>query len=232
MEMHEELAEYTGVKLAGIAAADVAQETEDGSTRTPSFVQSFAFVSGPAYGLLLDAVCNVWRAGLTPSQDLGCLRQDALGLPLSAEARDAARRRARAYGSDELRKREPARREQRETQLAGYRARLVDGPVLVLPLAGGARYSYDPSMIVPLGDAGTVFPTIRLIAPWGMLEVTEGGLLVGPGWEAVRVPAPTAVGEDRIAGDGWEVDLAPGWAVQQADRPGNWVLIRIESPTE
>jgi len=84
MEMHEELAEYTGVKLAGIAAADVAQETEDGSTRTPSFVQSFAFVSGPAYGLLLDAVCRGWRAGLTPSQDLGCLRQDALGLPLLA----------------------------------------------------------------------------------------------------------------------------------------------------
>ncbi len=232
MEMHEGLAEYTGVKLAEIAASDVAQETADGSTRFSSFVQSFAYVSGPAYGLLLDAGDEDWRAKLSVSHDLGCLLQDALGVEVPAEARHAACLRARAYGSDELWKRELIRREQREAQLAKYRARLVDGPVLILPFAGGVRYSYDPEHVVPVNDAGTVFPTIRLVAPWGTLEVTEGGILVDPGWQTARVSAPTSVLEDRIVGEGWRLDLAPGWVVRPTQPPGHWLVRTRRLATE
>ena len=88
-------------------------------------MQSFAYISGPAYGLLLDAAGEHWRLELTPSQDLGCLLQDALGVEVPAEPRRIAVRRARAYGCAELRKRERARRERREAQLASYRARLA-----------------------------------------------------------------------------------------------------------
>jgi hypothetical protein len=229
MEMHEGLAEYTGVKLAGIPEPDVAREIEDGPEHFPSFVQSFAYVSGPAYGLLLDAANERWRAGLAPSDDLGCLLRDALGMKIPETNRRTARLRARAYGGDALWKRESARQEEREARLSEYRARLVDGPVVVLPLAGGVRFSYDPSRTVPLGEAGTVYPTICLIAPWGTLEVTEGGLLVDPGWETARVPAPTVAAEGLIAGNGWKLDLAPGWVIQPTGRPGDWAVVRSEN---
>ena len=230
MEMHEGLAEYTGVKLARIAAPEVARETEEGPARFPSFVQSFAYISGPAYGLLLDAADEDWRAELTPSQDLGCLLGDALGAEIPAEPRRIAVRRARGYGGVELRRKELARRERQEAQLASYRARLVQGPALVLPLAGGVRYSYDPAQLVPLGQEGTVFPAIRLLAAWGTLEVTEGGILIDSNWQTARVSAPTAVREDQIAGEGWRLDLAPGWRVRRTP-PGHWDLVRTESPT-
>ncbi|MBC7220772.1 hypothetical protein H5T55_04795 [Candidatus Bipolaricaulota bacterium] len=230
MEMHEGLAEYTGVKLARIAGPEVAQETQAGPARFPSFVQSFAYLSGPAYGLLLDAADEDWRAELTPSQDLGCLLQDALGVEIPAEPRRIAFRRARGYRGAELRKRELARRERQEAQLASYRAHLAQGPVLVLPLAGGVRYSYDPAQLVPLGEEGTVFPAIRLIAPWGTLEVTEGGILVDPSWQKARVSAPTSVRGDQVAGEGWRLGLAPGWLVRPATPPGRWELVRTDSP--
>jgi hypothetical protein len=229
IEMHEGLAEYTGVKLAGIAESDVARETDDGPERFPSFVQSFAYVSGPAYGLLLDAASERWRAGLAPSDDLGCLLRDALGMKIPEANRRTARFRARAYGGDALWKRESARQEEREARLSEYRARLVDGPVLVLPLAGGVRYSYDPSRTVPLGETGTVYPTICLIASWGTLEVTGGGLLVDSGWETACVPAPTAAGDGPIAGAGWKLHLAPGWVIQPTGRPGDWAVVRSEN---
>jgi len=232
MEMHEGLAEYTGVKFAGLAEPEVARETQDGPARFSSFVQSFAYVSGPAYGLLLDAADEGWRAELTPSRDLGCLLQDALGVEIPAEPRRITFRRARAYGGAELRKRELARRKRREAGLASYRARLVQGPVLVLPLAGGVRYSYDPAQLVPLGEEGTVFPTILLTAPWGTLEVTEAGILVDPGWQTARVSVPTVVREDQTAGEGWRLDLAPGWRVRPAQPPGHWELAREELPRE
>ncbi|MCI2425238.1 hypothetical protein LM599_04450 [Candidatus Acetothermia bacterium] len=229
MEMHEGLAEYTGVKLAGIAESDVAQETENGPTRFPSFMQSFAYISGPAYGLLLDAANEGWRAEVKSSNDLGCLLQNALKIEIPTDAHRAARLRARRYKGDELWQRELTRKEQQETQLAEYRARLVDGPVLVLPLAGGVRYSYDPRLVIPLKEAGTVFPVIRVIAPWGTLEMTEGGLLVDSGWETVRVPAPTVVSEEKVGGDGWKLHLASGWVVRRAEHPDHWRLFRIES---
>ncbi len=100
--------------------------------------------------------------------------------------------------------------------------------MLVLALGGGVRYSYDPTQLVPLGEAGTVFPTIRLIAPWGTLEVTEGGILVAPGWQTARVPVPTAVREGQIAGEGWRLDLASGWLVRPVAETGHWELIREE----
>ncbi len=163
---------------------------------------------------------------------MGCLLQDLLGVESPADPRRIAFRRARGYGGAELRRRELARRKQQEAELASYRARLVQGPALVLPLAGGMRYSYDPAQLVPLGDAGTVFPAIRLSAPWGTLEVTEGGTLVDPSWQTARVSAPTSLRGDGVAGEGWRLDLAPGWLVRPTPHLGHWDLVRDSLATE
>jgi hypothetical protein len=62
-EITEGLAQYTGTVLAADTTADaiasaldqlVEAETQD------SFVRTFAYASGPAYGLLLDATSSGW----------------------------------------------------------------------------------------------------------------------------------------------------------------------------
>jgi len=64
LELNEGLAEYTGVVLANASPDEQIQaalhdiETHRGD---PTFVRSFAYATGPAYGLLLDQMRPQWR---------------------------------------------------------------------------------------------------------------------------------------------------------------------------
>ncbi len=67
LERHEGLAEYTGHRLASLAFPDgdarLTAALHDAES-TPSYVRSFAYVTGPAYGMLLDRVDPAWRETL------------------------------------------------------------------------------------------------------------------------------------------------------------------------
>jgi len=52
--------------------------------------------------------------------------------------------------------------------VAELRRRFVDGPVLLLPNAGG---SFSNSGIVPIPSVGTVFPGVHVNAARGVLDV-------------------------------------------------------------
>lgn len=91
LEMNEGLAEYTGVKLASgsEAAAEAIRKLEEGG-RVESLVRSFAYASGPAYGVLLDEAGAKWRRNLSPEDDLGVLLRGALSLPQRGPAQKTA----------------------------------------------------------------------------------------------------------------------------------------------
>src|SRR5215467_8248697 len=67
LELNEGLAEYTGVKLSSadleetVVRADLILRQ---ARNNPTFARSFAYVSGPAYGALLDLSDKPWRVGL------------------------------------------------------------------------------------------------------------------------------------------------------------------------
>jgi len=82
-ETAEGLAEYTGVRLSAdsdSAAIERALWNFERAKAWPTLTRSFAYVSGPAYGLLLDRAKPDWRSGLNVSDDLGKLLQQALSL--------------------------------------------------------------------------------------------------------------------------------------------------------
>jgi hypothetical protein len=236
-ERHEGLAEYTGFALCGLdaaarAAAAAAKLAADEAK--PSFVRSFAYATGPAYGLLLDALGADWRASIGPQSDLAALLADALGWTPPAEpARlsEEAERRARRHGQAEIAAAERTRAAERAAIDARNRARFVDGPVLVLPFGAAMRYSFDFNAITPLADAGNVYGTVYVVDEWGVLDAPGGALFVlGDGDEMLdaRVPAPTELGTDPLAGDGWTLILADSWRLVPAARPGDWCVARIE----
>jgi hypothetical protein len=49
---------------------------------------------------------------------------------------------------------------------------------------------FDPRNLQPLGDAGTVYPNLRISDDWGTLDAKNGALLK-PDWNAVIVVAPS-----------------------------------------
>lgn len=225
MEMHEGLAEYTGVRLSG--SPDPVRLVIDFNlkeeARRESFVRSFAYASGPAYGLLLDEAAPGWTRRLKRTDDLAELLRESLRLKSPRGDGRGASGRARLYGGDELSASERGREEARRQVVEAYRARLVEGPVLSIPLRD-MRMSFDPGNLLPLGELGTVYPNIRVVDVWGVLDVARGGALLNKTFSAVNVPAPSDASVRPVGGDGWTLELKEGWSLAPGARAGDFVL--------
>ena len=224
-EITEGLAAYTGTVLAAESAADAVASALDvlanaeANALAASFVRSFAYVSGPAYGLLLDAASPGWTRRARGTDDLGALVMGALPVRPAADAAAAAAR----HGGAELRAAEAKREHERRERIAELRRRFVDGPVLLLP---GGSHSYDTRGAVVIPGAGTVyFGPFRASGGWGTLEA-ETGVLVASDGGSRRVAAPVRRDDGTVAGDGWTLRPGAGWTVREAARRGDYEVVR------
>lgn len=234
LEMHEGLAEYTGFKLSAQDNTEridyLAKAIEQGAAR-PTFVGSFAYSSGPAYGVLLDDSDANWLKGLAPQQDLGELLQRSLDIKLPPDLKARAEQQASKYDGDALNLAEAEREAKRQKRIAEYRMRLVDGPTLLVSLTDKRSVILNSSNIVPLEGAGTVYPTARVTDEWGILEITNGALMVqneGGRIIKVYVSIPADLNARPLKGDGWTLQLDAGWVVTPGQRKGDYILKKLE----
>ncbi len=222
LEIAEGVPEYTGT-MAGTADLNDARWRTIAKLANPdqsiTFPRSFAYTSGPPYGMLLDERMPGWRTKLTKESDLGALLKSTVHGQAKASAED----RANVYGARMLRIAEADRAAKAEAEKARYRAALVEGPTLALPNAGHFRFSFNPSALISLGDAGVVYPTFHASDDWGTLDVKDG-VLLPTDFKRATVAAPRDPKGPRLEGPGWTLDLAPGWRVLPGDKPGNYTV--------
>ena len=220
LEINEGLAEYTGYVLFApdLASARWRLESDLTSPQAQTFVRSFAYTSGPAYGLLLDERSPAWRTKLTAQSDLGALlAQTTGGAPVDPE------KQALLYGGAGLRISETERAAATAAQQARYRKLLVDGPTLKLTDAGKFNFSFDPNAVIPLPGAGNVNPFMEVFDVWGTMKAEQGALL-SPDMKSVTVSAPASTTGSHITGAGWVLDLSPGWKIVPAGEGGSYIL--------
>lgn len=234
LEMHEGLAEYTGFRLSaqtdGQLIEKLTKQIEQGAAR-PSFVSTFAYSSGPAYGVLLDAARPGWRKSLTPRDDLGELLRGALKIKPPDDIDVRADRQASVYDGAALRAAEAERERARQKRVAEYRARLVDGPTLVVVLTDRRRVVNNTNTATPLEGVGTVYQLSSVTDDWGSLEVTGGALMIqAPGGRItqIRLAAPADAAARPLRGEGWTLELSPGWTLAPGNRAGDYVLQKSE----
>ena len=236
LEMNEGLAEYTGERLANPTAAEM-RDAAMGALRTAwkrkSYARSFAYVSGPAYGALLDFTAQAggaqsWRKTLTPDSDFAALVQRAYGIDPPQPSDEAVEARLALYNGAELIAQETERDARQKAALAAARARFLDGPALRLPVAGNFGYSFDPNNVVSLDDDVTLYTPVKISDEWGVLECKNGAVLVREKGLFVRaqVPAPMDPAARPLKLDGCTLDLHAGWTVAPGERAGDFVLER------
>jgi hypothetical protein len=222
-DINEGVASYTQTVLAAPSAADAtarALELLADAEGGESFVRTFPYTSGPAYGLLLDAASPGWPRTLRASDDLAVLLARALGVQPAVDAAAAAA----GYGGAELRAAEDRREAQRQARIAELRRRFVDGPVFVMPGGGSGTTNSLGATVIP--DAGTVyFHPYRMSGPWGTLAA-DAGVLVATGERSRRLPAPVRGGGATISGDGWTFTAAAGWVIREGPRRGDYEVVR------
>ena len=102
---------------------------------------------------------------------------------------------------------------------------LVDGPVATLGFRH-MKIEFDPRAVLALGQLGSVYPSLRVVDDWGVLE-GPGGALVKADWTAVVVSAPSTTSPRIVTGPGWRLELAAGWHLVPDERAGD---IRLAPP--
>jgi len=221
LEMNEGLAEYTGYRLANPNEADrraAAIWDLHAGPQKQSFGRSFAYVSGPAYGVLLDASGMEWRKKLTPETDWGKLLAVAYKVPTtplkSTEGLNGApMARARDYQGETLIAAETQRAVRLEAKRAEVRKKFVDGPVLVLQIDNQFGYGFDPNNTLSLDENSTLYGYGRITGEWGVLETNSGVLITRKDGKIVRVVVPAARDAENAASDDWKLTLKPGWKI-------------------
>jgi hypothetical protein len=223
IEMTEGLATYTGTAAAAASAEDAVTGALDRLTSGDTgdgFVRTFAYVSGAAYGVLLDASSPGWRQRIRSTDDYAALLASALAVHPASDAAAASAR----YGGAELRAAEAQRERQRQERLAALRRQFVDGPVFVLRGGGNGMSNSMGAVVIP--DIGTVFfGSYRHNAEAGTLAAEKGVLLESNGGVR-RVPAPVRRDDATLAGDGWTFTANPGWVIREGPRRGDYEVVR------
>lgn len=224
LETAEGVPEYTGVMLGLTTGKErLAYAIRDLTAfiAAPTFVRSFAYATGPAYGLLLDRAVPGWKSQVRSGKTLYELLAATMPRPRSEGA--TLQERILRYDDGSLRSQETVRENARQGRLADFRARLVDGPVVVLPL-GDSNFQFNPQTLVPLDGIGTVYPTMRLTDVWGSLDVERGGALVRSSTHQAFVQNGGASPMTGM-GAGWRLQLKPGWTIAKGLRPGDLAII-------
>ncbi len=222
------MAEYTGAKLSGSTnpAQSVVDKNLKEATSNQTFVRSFAYATGPAYGILLDGTGTNWRKGLKKDDDLGLLLQGRLAIKPPRNIKERAEALAKKYDGDTLQAAEMERENNRQKLFAAYRAKLVDGPVLAIPLQKMSM-QMNPGNLVPLDSLETVYPDIRVVDVWGILTVSKGAL-INSTFSKVYVSAPSGLSSSPLQGDGWTLELNPGWTMRAGERNGDYVVKKAQ----
>jgi hypothetical protein len=183
-------------------------------------VRSFAYYTGPAYGLLLDRWRPGWRAEVPRATSLSGLLIERLGVRPAAGSADGA---AGRYDAGTVRAEERERSERRAARQRELTARLVTGPILRLPLAS-MQMGIDPGRVEPLDAQGTVYGGMRLSDHWGVLDARETETLINTTFTEAAVGVDSDFDPAAPAGPGWTLALNSGWRVVADRGRGGWIV--------
>lgn len=191
--LHEGLAAYTGAALSGAPIRVALAALEDGVTK-PGFSRSFAYASGPAWGILLDDMRHGWRKGLRTETDL----PDLIGLPPAAEARP------RGYNGVTIHREESAIAATRQANLD--RLLIATDPTrsLHLPLAKMGM-DFDPNRVTAAPDGSSIYEKMTLSDVWGSVDVDGHALRISGDFTEAFVQWPLPSPDSLQLSAGWTV---------------------------
>ncbi|WP_051669446.1 hypothetical protein [Bryobacter aggregatus] len=221
LEINEGLAEYTATVVAAASSLEATRHAIQQLAKAPAeptFVRQFAYPTGAAYGILLDAYAPGWTHRIQPGDDLGKLLEASAHIRPQKDVEAAAE----SYGGLEIRNWEARREVEQKAYVAALRRRFVDEPVLILP--PGRNFSFSSIGMTPIPGEGTIYPSFRIAAAWGTLEASA--VLVSPDSNKLSVPAPPVIEGKTLKGDGWSMTIAEGWVLGPGPRAGDFQLLR------
>ena len=194
-EVHEGLAQYTGIKLSVSSDSmyiHILDKEAESYMNKENLVRSYAYFSGAVMGYLLDKSACEWREQVDENSDLGFLLQKAYNILLPEDSDGHVRQRRSFYDYDSIMEFE-SRRDSMQAKKKGELVNLFTQNIKKLPLRN-MQISFDPNFVINLQGIGNVYKNARIIDDWGILETKdEGSVLITEDWRAVVLPYANSI---------------------------------------
>jgi acetyl esterase/lipase len=198
--LHEGLAAYTGTALSGAPTRLALEELRGGPGRS-GLARTFAYINGPAWGLLLDELEPGWRKGLGTTIDL----PDLLGWS------PASRVEPERYGAAAIRVEEAAAAATRQARLDRLLAATAPARSVYLPLAH-MNMDFDPNRVTPAPDGSTLYEKMTLRDTWGSVHVDGQALRIASDFSGAWVEWPLLSPNALELAAGWKLVTENGAA--------------------
>lgn len=227
-ERHEGMAEYTGLKLCGLSdsvlAFVIAKKLQRGED-SEGLTNSFAYLTGPAYGLLLDRLIPDWREKVRNGADLPGLLAGAVDWKApanEAQLKEAADAVGKKYDADKLTEDVTSKAKQQEETISVFRNRLKTEGRLLIP-NDNLNFSFNPmEKLLSFDSTAVLYKTMRLTGDFGVLEATDGMLRTN-NWQYFIAVAPAQTTGDTITWPGYKLQLQPGWHIMSGEQ-GTFII--------
>lgn len=198
-EVHEGLAQYTGIKLSCLTDSmylNILDKESNSYMRKENLVRSFAYFSGPIMGYLLDKSPSEWRKQVDGNSDLGILLQEAYNIVIPADYERHIKQRKDLYDYNSIISFEN-QRDSIQTIKKKQLIELFTQDIKKLPLKK-IQISFDPNSVIPLENIGNIYRNARIVDDWGILETKgEGSILITEDWKSVILPYADSIKVDN-----------------------------------
>ena len=136
--------------------------------------------------------------------------------------------RAQKYDSEALIEEETEREHERVGWQEAQQRVFIHGPTVRIPASGDIQFTFDPHGVESLDGFGSIYRSMRVSGPWGILESSGPVLWVTEvqSFKHFRVPAPAELDPtaQMIRAEGWELTLNQGWRVRRTSRKGDFIV--------
>ena len=204
LEILEGLAEYTGRRITspsdkkfirGLSSLDFLFSSDN-------LTRSFAYLSGPLYGLVLDQSGQHWQSEMKAGSDLGSTVMDIYGIELPDDLDKACETAKLKYGFEAI----DAVEEEFERQLEERNAelsRLFDPDNVISLDCSNLSIQFPPNGMIMMEDGSMIIYHGKAFCDWGYVEGHP--LKVTSDWRRVELPRldTLSVKGDTTVTAGW-----------------------------
>lgn len=198
-EIHEGLAQYTGIKLSAPSDSmylHILDKELNSYMKKDNLVRTFAYLSGSIIGYLLDKSTSEWRKQVDGNSDLGIMLQNAYCIVIPADYEQHVKHRKDLYDYNNIISSENVRDSMRTIKKKQLIEQFTQD-IKKLPLKN-IQISFDPNSVIPLENIGNIYGNARIVDDWGILETKdEGSILVTEDWKSVVLPYANSIKVDN-----------------------------------
>ena len=204
LEVLEGLAEFTGRRIAIPDNKEYLQALSDLDYlyESDNLTRSFAYLSGPLYGLILDQSGHSWHKEMNSGSDLGSSAMAIYGITLPENLEETVETAKAKYDFESIDAAEEAFQRKLEERNQTLRKLFAPDNIITLECPN-LSIQFSPDSMIKMDDGSMVIYGCTAFCDWGSVEGHP--LKVTSDWRSIELPRldTLSFNNDTITTSGW-----------------------------